>query len=360
MNLARLIHLLCISTVIATSVQSESLKRLAEDTFGTTADGNTIKRYTLKNANGLTVRVMEEGAIITEILTPDREGEVTNVILGSSNYGDYKNGFRGSAAVIGRFANRIASASFTLDGKDYKLAANNGKNHIHGGQKGFAKVLWKATQLRNTKTDSAVRLSYTSADGEEGYPGTLKVHVTYSLNDNNELGIHYQASTDKPTVLNLTNHAYFNLAGAGKALGHKLWLNADSYTQADSELIPTGEIASVQGTPLDFTKETIVGDRIDQFKPDLNGYDHNFIIKGGGNALTLAAKVTEPTTGRTMTVQTTEPGVQLYTGNHLGHDALCLETQHYPDSPHHPTFPSVVLRPGQQFSSQTVFTFSAE
>ena len=270
------------------------------------------------------------------------------------------NGFAGSAAVIGRFANRIANAKFTLDGVEYKLAANNGKNHLHGGRAGFASKLWRGKALPAKAGESSVQFTYISKDGEENYPGTLTAKVTYTLTDKNEFRIDYEATTDKPTIVNLTNHAYFNLAGHGDVLDHVLQLNASQYTPADDGLIPTGELASVKGTPLDFTKPTRVGERIDQLKPKLNGYDHNFVIDKGGKSLVETARVKDPKSGRVMTLRTDEPGVQLYTGNHLNHRGVCLETQHFPDSPNKPNFPSVVLRPGQTFKSSTVHIFSAE
>jgi aldose 1-epimerase len=331
-----------------------------EEVFGMTKDGETVVRYTLRNRNGMVVRVMNWGAIVTEILTPDRDGRLQNVILGSGSFDDYRNGFRGSAAVIGRVANRIAGAQFELDGKVYQLAANSGSNHIHGGRKGFASVVWSGSIVRGSDDSVAVRFGYHSRDGEEGYPGNLNVSVTYTLDDENRLTLGYQATTDKPTIVNLTNHAYFNLAADGDVMDHVVQINADQYTLADRQLIPTGKFADVKSTPLDFTTPESIGARIEQLKPRINGYDHNYVINGGGEGLVFAARVREPISGRVMEVHTSEPGVQLYTGNHLRHEALCLETQHYPDSIHHPAFPSTVLRPGQSFRSTTSFTFSTE
>jgi aldose 1-epimerase len=331
-----------------------------EKPFGATSEGQPVKLFTLRNSKGMTVSVMEYGATMTEILAPDRNGQVTNVLLGARSFDEYKNGFGGSASVIGRFANRIANARFTVDGREYKLAANNGKNHIHGGNKGFASVVWHGEALPAARGESAVQFTYLSKDGEEGYPGNLTVKVIYTLNDRNELRLDYEATTDKATPVNLTNHAYFNLAGGGKSLDHVLWIAADQYTPTDDGLIPTGEVAPVNGTPLDFTKPTRVGERIDQLKPKLNGYDHNFVIKNGGNSVVLAARVTEPSSGRVMEVKTDQPGIQLYTANHLGHRALCLETQHFPDSVNQPKFASPIVRPGQPFKTTTVFAFSAK
>jgi aldose 1-epimerase len=265
-----------------------------------------------------------------------------------------------AASVIGRVANRISKARFTLDGVEYKLAANNGPNHIHGGRVGFASVVWQGRIVPAGSHAAAVQFTYLSKDGEEGYPGNLMVKVTYTLTDANELRLDYQATTDKATPINLTNHAYFNLAGSGDVLAHELWLAEDRYTLADDQLIPTGEIASVKGTPLDFTKSTAIGARIEQLKPKVNGYENNFVINGDGKSLVLAARVTEPKSGRVMEARTTEPGIQLYTGNHLQHRALCLETQHYPDSVNRPEFPSTILRPGRTLKSTTVFAFSTK
>lgn len=321
---------------------------VVESEFGKMPDGAPVKMFTLRNAKGLTAKVITHGAIITELQVPDRNGAMTNVVLGAPDLQAYLKGYPGAAAVIGRFANRIAKARFTLDGVEYKLAANNGVNHLHGGPKGFAKVNWEGQALA-----SGVQLTYLSKDGEEGYPGNLVVKVTYTLTDANEFRIDYEANTDKATPVNLTNHAYFNLAGGGSALDHELWLAAEHYTPGDDQLIPTGQIAPVKGTALDFTTATPLGARIDQFKPKPGGYDHNLVLKGA-----LAARLTEPKSGRVMEVRTTEPGVQLYSGNHLKHGAVCLETQHYPDSVNQPKFPSTILRPGQTFRSTTVFAFS--
>jgi aldose 1-epimerase len=341
-------------------VSGEStMKRIEEQEFGKTSEGSVVKLFTLRNAKGMSAKVMSFGAIITEITVPDRHGAMTNVLLGSGDFDQYRKGFPASAAVIGRFANRIAKARFTLDGVEYKLAANNGPNHLHGGRKGFAQVLWQPQVLPVGQHEAAVQFSYLSKDGEEGYPGNFTVKVTYTLTDDNELRIDYEATTDKATPVNLTNHAYFNLAGSGDVLDHELWLAADRYTLADDELIPTGEIATVKGTPLDFTSPTRIGARIDQLKPKPGGYDHNFVLKSDGKSLVLAARATEPKSGRVMEVRTTEPGVQLYTGNHLKHGGFCLETQHYPDSVNRPAFPSTILRPGQTFKSTTTFAFSA-
>ena len=347
------------SLAAVTVTAGEPIKRIEEREFGTMPDGAPVKQFTLRNAKGMTAKVISYGATITELQAPDRNGAMTNVVLGANTLQEYLKGVN-AAAVIGRVANRIAKARFTLYGVEYNLAANNGPNHIHGGRVGLAKVVWQAKALPVGEREAAVQFTYLSKDGEEGYPGDLTVKVTYALNDDNELRIDYEARTDRATPVNLTNHAYFNLAGHGDVLDHVLWLAADRYTPADDQLIPTGETASVKGTPLDFTAPTRVGARIEQLKPKPGGYDHNFVINGGAESLVLAARVTEPKSGRVMEVRTTQPGVQLYTGNHLKHGALCLETQHYPDSVNQPNFPSTILQPGQTFKSATVFAFSAK
>ncbi len=348
----------------------ESLKRVEEIEFGKMPDGASVRLFTLRNAKGMVAKVMNYGAILTELQVPDRTGALTNVVLGADNLDQYLKGFPASAAVIGRVANRIAKARFNLDGVEYKLAANAGQHHIHGGRKNFAQALWQAQPLSPEPHESGIRLTYHSKDGEEGFPGNLAVSVTYTLTDENVLRIDYEATTDKATPVNLTNHAYFNLGGFGQVLDHELWLGADNYTVADDQLIPTGQIASVKGTPLDFTMPTVIGSRIEALKPGLSGYDHNFVLKTGGKFPRLAARVSDPKSGRVLEVRTTEPGLQLYTGNHLDgkqagvggvpypkYGGVALETQHYPDSVNHPGFPSTILRPGQKFSSTTIFTF---
>jgi aldose 1-epimerase len=344
--------------------------RLEQRSFGQTADGQTVQIFTLRNTNGIVVKLINYGATITELHVPDRQGRLTNIVLGSDQLEPYLKGHPAAASVIGRFANRIARARFTLDGIEYQLAANNGPNHIHGGRRNFSRLLWNAEVLPAQPGLAAVRFTCLSPDGEEGYPGNLTVSVTYTLTDSDELRLDYEAKTDKATVVNLTNHAYFNLAGRGDVLGHMLWLAAERYTPADEGLIPTGEIATVQGTPLDFTKPTVIGARIHQLKPRPGGYDHNYVLAPAGNQPVVFARVADPQSGRTMEVSTTAPGVQLFTGNHLRgftgpggaafgpHAGLCLETQFYPDSPNQPEFPSPVVRPWQPFASTTVFKFS--
>jgi aldose 1-epimerase len=343
-----------------------SIQRTA---FGKLADGTPVELFTLTNANGLVAKVTNYGTTITELHVPGRDGHLGDVVLGFDNLGQYLRGHPCFGCTVGRVANRIARGRFVLDGKTYTLAANDGPNHLHGGLKGFDKVLWAATPL----TGAAVRFAYASPDGEEGYPGTLTVEVTMSLTDANELRIDYSARTDKPTPVNLTNHSYFNLAGQGDVLGHELTLAADDYTPADAELIPTGQLAPVKGTPLDFTTAHAIGSRFSQLDGKPVGYDHNFALRGGGKALSLAARLYEPGSGRVMEMSTTEPGVQLYTANFLDgsltgkhgavyrrHAAVCLEAQHYPDSVNQPAFPPVILRPGQTYRQTTAYKFSTQ
>ena len=344
-------------------------------------DGTTIEQYTLKNSHGIEVHAITYGGIITSLKVPDAKGNLADIVLGFDSPQGYLNDppppYFG--AIIGRYGNRIAKGKFTLDGKTYTLATNNGPNHLHGGNRGFDKVLWKA-EPRQAADGASIVFTRTSPDGEEGYPGNLQVRVTYTLTDRNELIVEYHATTDKATPVNLTQHSYFNLAGEGSGdiLGHQLTINADRFTPVDDTLIPTGEFASVQGTPFDFRKPTAIGARIDANDPQIKkgpGYDHNWVLNreaesGGREALVLAARLTDPKSGRTMEIRTTEPGLQFYSGNFLdgtikgkqGHvygrrSALCLETQHFPDSPNHPNFPSTILRPGQTYDSKTVFTF---
>ena len=342
--------------------------------YGALADGTAIDQYTLANKRGMTVKIITYGGIVTEINTPDRKGKFANVALGFDNLADYVAKSPYFGAITGRYANRIANGTFTLDGIAYTLAKNNGPNSLHGGIKGFDKQVWQAAIV-----PGGVKFSYTSPDGEEGYPGALKVDVTYTLTNKNELKIDYYATTSKATVLNLTNHTYFNLAGegSGDVFDQVLWVKAHNYTPVDATLIPTGEIAPVAGTPFDFTKPTPIGLRIRDAHPQIvigQGYDHNWVIDrpAGDASLTLISKAWDPATGRVLKTYTTEPGVQIYTGNFLdgtlvgpSHrvyrqgDAFTLETQHYPDSPNHPAFPSTVLRPTQTFTSTTVYAFDA-
>lgn len=344
--------------------------------FGKTADGVAVDEYTLKNSKGVVAKLITRGATLTQLHVPDRSGKLADVVLGFDDIAGYesdRNQFFG--CTTGRVCNRIAKGKFTLDGKEYTLAVNNGPNHLHGGVKrNLDKVVWSAVSASSGDGQS-VTFSYTSPDGEEGYPGALAAKVTYLLTDKGELKISYEATTDKATPVNLTNHSYFNLAGAGSetVLDHELTVNADKFTQADDTLIPTGEIASLDGSPLDFRKATVIGARIDQVdKTAATGYDHNYVLRGQDGQLAVAAKVRDPKSGRVMTVLSTEPGIQFYTGNFLNdqagkggkkyprRSALCLETQHYPNSVNIPSFPSTILKPGQTYRSVCVYAFSAE
>jgi len=342
--------------------------------LGKTSDGVGVDVVTLRNDSGMEVRVATYGGTILSMRVPDRSGAADDVVLGFDDLTTYFTKSPYFGALIGRYGNRIAKGAFTLDGTRYTLAVNNGPNHLHGGIKGWDKVVWAAEPFQRADGVGVV-LKYTSRDGEEGYPGTVDADVTYTLSPTNVFTIDYHATTDKPTVINLTQHTYFNLAGAKAAdvLGHELVLNAAAYTPVGDTLIPTGEIASVENTPFDFRTATPIGQRIDTKTPQItygNGYDHNFVLTRTGNGLALAAHVVEPITGRTLEIQTTEPGVQFYTGNFLDgtltgkggrvygrRSGFCLETQHYPDSPNRPNFPSTVLRPGEEYRSRTVWTF---
>jgi aldose 1-epimerase len=332
-----------------------------------TPDGQAVEIFTLRNAHGVGARVMTWGATLVKLTVPDRAGRFVDVTLGFDEPQRYLQPHPFFGSIAGRYANRIAKAQFAIDGHAYKLAANDGANHIHGGVRGFDKRVWKAEPLGL----GAVRFSLSSSDGDEAYPGRLEVSVIYTLTDRNELRLDYEARTDQPTVLNLTNHTYWNLAGGGDVLGHELELNATHFTPADSALIPTGEVHEVVGTPLDFTHSKTVGRDLGALKGEglPGGYDHNFVVDSAKpGELSLAAELRDPASGRTMRVFTTEPGIQLYTGNGLNlagkngttygpHAGLCLETQHFPDSPNHPNFPSTVLRPGEAFRSTTVYEF---
>jgi len=346
---------------------------ITKQPFGQTQAGSAVDLFTLTNDNDIMVKLTNYGGIITGILTPDRDGNPGDIVLGFDTLAEYidHNPFFG--ALCGRYANRIAYGTFTLDGKVYHLVQNNGRNHLHGGLRGFDKVVWQATTFQGD-TGVGVKLTYVSPAGEEGYPGNLTSEVTYTLNNQNELRLDYAATTDQTTVLNLTNHSYFNLAGAGPVLAHVVQLNADHFTPIDAEFMVTGELRPVQGTPMDFTQPTSIGARIDQPDEQLQlglGYDHNWVLNDPDGVLGLAAIVDEPSSGRRLTVHTTQPGVQFYTGNFLEHGigkggvaynkrfAFCLETQHFPDSPNQPHFPSTVLEPGEQFAQTTIFTFSA-
>ncbi len=340
--------------------------------FGALPDGTAITRYTLKNAHGLTAAVITYGATLTELWLPDRQGHLGDVVLGFDDLEGYLHRSPYFGATVGRVANRIAKGRFTLDGHEHRLATNNGPNHLHGGLKGFDKVVWRAEVVPATG-GVAVRFTYTSPDGEEGYPGTLTASVTYTLGDDDSLTLDYTATTDRATPVNLSNHTYWNLAGGGDILDHVLWADAGRYTPVDATLIPTGELAPVTGTPMDFTTPTAVGARIDQVAGDPVGYDHNLALSNDRGVLALALRLSEPTTGRVVEMWTTEPGIQFYSGNFLDgtlvgkrgvvypfHGAIVLEAQHFPDAPNQPAFPSIVLRPGQTYTQQTVYRFGAK
>ena len=339
--------------------------------FGQLPDGTPITRFTLANANGMVAKIIDFGGIITELYAPDRNGKLADVVLGFDTLEPYRGDSPYFGALIGRYGNRIAKGRFLLDGREVRLPANNGNNHLHGGPEGFHKVKWNAA----VEGDS-LRLSYRSADGEEGYPGQLDVTVVYQLNDDNELVVRFHAVTDKPTPVNLTQHSYFNLAGEGDILDHELVIDADAFVAIDAESIPTGELTPVTGTPFDFRMPRPIGERIGQPDKQLRhglGYDHNFVLnKPNGAAMTRAARVLEPVSGRVLELWTEEPGVQFYSGNFLdgslkgkGHSyehrtGFCLEPQHFPDSPNQPQFPNVILRPGQVYETESRFRFSVE
>lgn len=362
-----LIPLLLLSAVVTMNCASKK-----ETEFGKLPSGEPVGLYTLKNAKGVEADISTYGGVVVSLKVPDRSGALGDVVLGFDDFNSYLTPPPYFGALIGRYGNRIGHAQFTLDGVTYHLAKNDGDNSLHGGKRGFDKVLWKAKPL----DDGALQLTYLSKDGEEGYPGNLSVTVVYTVTDSNELKIDYTATTDKDTVLNLTNHSYFNLDGQGEGdiLAHQISINADKFTPVDKGLIPTGELRSVEGTPFDFRTPHAIGERIESKDEQMvlgHGYDHNFILNRTGNDLSLAAKVTSGKTGRVMEVLTTQPAVQFYTGNFLdgsirgkggkvyGHRAaLCLETQHYPDSPNHPEFPSAELKPGETYHYTTVYRFS--
>jgi len=345
--------------------------KITKSDFGKLPDGTAVEQYTLTGGRGAFCKIITYGGTVTELHVPDKSGRLADVVLGFDALAGYLGPQPYFGAICGRYANRIAKGKFTLDGKTYSLAINNGPNALHGGLKGFDKVVWHATP-GESKEGATLKLEYTSVDGEEGYPGKLKVTVVYTFTDKNELRIDYTATTDKATVINLTNHSYFNLAGAGSGdvFGHELMLTAKNFTPTDNTLIPTGEIKSVKGTPFDFTAEKPIGKDIAQlYSQPHKGYDHNFVLDSQNKSLALAAHVTEPKSGRVMEVLTTEPGVQLYTANFLGdtqgkggktykqYGAFCLETQHYPDSVNHENFPSVILRPGAEYRTTTIYRF---
>lgn len=339
----------------------------SEAAFGVTRGGRTASIFTLNNRNGLTAQITNYGGTVTSLRVPDRDGRFDNVVLSYESLSEYESGTAFFGALIGRYCNRIAGGRFELDGVEYSLARNDHPNHLHGGERGFDKVVWNAT-TEQTANGASVLLNYLSEDGEEGYPGNLTADVRYTLTNSDSLLIEYRASCDRTTPVNFTHHGYFNLSGVpgSDVLGHELEIAADHYTPVNSVLIPTGEIAPVEGTPFDFRSPRTIGSRIDEAHEQLQiggGYDHNYVINKKRQSVTgFAARVYDPASGRSMEVRTSEPGVQFYSGNflpdHLAAAGLCLETQHFPDSPNQPRFPSTLLRPGQTFESRTVYSFS--
>lgn len=343
--------------------------------FGTTKEGTAVNLYKLTSANGMSVTVTNYGGIVTSILVPDRQGKLADVVLGFDSLDGYLGEHPYFGAIVGRYGNRIANGRFSIGANTYTLAKNNGENALHGGLRGFDKAVWSAKEFTE-KGARGVELNYLSKDGEEGYPGDLDISVRYTLTDGNELKIDYSAKATKSTVVNLTNHSYFNLAGQGEGdiLGHEVTIHADRFTPVDAGLIPTGELRSVTGTPFDFTSRTAIGDRINADNEQIKfggGYDHNFVLNGRGGLMRPVAEVLEPKSGRTMLVHTTQPGMQFYTGNFLDGTirgkggkiygkryAFCMETQHFPDSPNKPAFPSTLLKPGEQYLTQTSYTFA--
>jgi aldose 1-epimerase len=361
-----------ILTVASTMTQAaDSKPGITSKEFGKLADGTVIQAHTLTNKNGIEATIIDFGATLISLKAPDKAGKLADITLGCDTLEDYVKGTPFFGSTTGRVCNRIAKGEFTLEGKKYTLAKNNGPNHLHGGTKGLDKQVWKATEI-TTKDGRGVAFTYTSKDGEEGYPGNLAIKVTYTLNDANELKIDYEATTDKVTPVNLTNHAYWNLGGhaSGEILGHDLQLVADRYTPTDDTLIPTGKILPVKNTPFDFTTPKPIGSRIAEVK---GGYDLNFVLNSEGKKMALAARVVDPKSGRVLEIETDQPGIQFYTGNFLDgtqvgrggvkyakHAGFCLETQHFPDSVNQPTFPSTILKPGDTFRSSTVHRFSVQ
>ncbi len=370
--------LLALSCFSAYALSGGKEKAMIEkNVYGKLQDGTEIYVYTLKNDKGAEAKIINYGATVVSLTAPDRNGKYSDIVLGWENLQGYVNGSTYFGAIVGRYGNRIAKGKFTLDGKTYQLSINDGQNTLHGGKIGFDKRVWKSEEVKS-KLGSAVKFTYVSPDGEEGFPGTLTLSVTYTLMNNNELKLEYKATTDKPTILNPTHHSYFNLSGDFKKpiLDHILQINADEFTPVDKGLIPTGVFEKVEGTPMDFRKPTAIGARINDNFEQLKiagGYDHNFVLRNYNGKVREVADVYEPTTGRHMEVFTDQPGIQFYSGNFLngtqiGKDGIayphragfCLETQHYPDSPNEPKWPSVVLKPGQTFHSTTIYKFSAK
>jgi len=346
----------------------QSMTTVTKASFGKTANGTPVDIYALTNWRGMTARIMTYGATLVALETPDRSGRAGDIVLGYDSLEGYLKASPYFGSTVGRYANRIGKGRFSLNGVEYALATNNGPNHLHGGLRGFDKVVWQATPFEETNA-RGVKLEYTSPDGEEGYPGRLAGSVVYTLTDDNELKLDYRAVTDKATPVNLTHHSYFNLAGEGDILGHELMIKAGHYTPVDEGLIPTGEIKPVQGSAMDFNAPQAIGSRLAEVP---GGYDHNYVLTRAGQGMETAAEVYEPKSGRAMTVLTTEPGLQFYSGNFLDgtitgksgrvygkHYGFCLETQHFPDSPNKPDFPSTILQPGRVYETRTIYKFSS-
>ena len=349
---------------------------ITKSDFGTSPDGKLVELYTLANSKGMTATIMTYGGIVTSLKVPDKDGNISDVVLGYDNLDSYVKSSPYFGALIGRYGNRIAAGKFTLDDTTYQLATNNGVNSLHGGLKGFDKVVWTARPMPTTHGPCLI-LTYVSPGMEEGYPGTLSVTAIYSLTEDNELKLEYSATTSAKTVVNLTHHSYFNLAGKGDILNHVAVINADKFTPVDATLIPTGELRPVQGTPFDFTTPHTIGERIGNTNDEQiargNGYDHNFVLNKKGNELSFAAEIYEVTSGRILQVFSTEPGIQFYSGNFLDgtltgkggwiyqfRNGFCLEPQHFPDSPNHPEFPTVVLNPGETYHNTIIYKFSVK
>ena len=360
--------------LIGCATMPEAKRTISQAPFGQTPEGTAVQLYTLRNSRGSEAQICTYGGIVTSLKVADKHGKFSDVVLGYDHLDGYIKKSPHFGCLVGRYGNRIAQGKFTLNGKEYTLAVNNGPNSLHGGVKGFDKVVWQAKVVVRP-TGPALELTYTSKDGEEGFPGNLKVAATYSLTEDNGLRLDFTATTDADTVCNLTHHSYFNFAGKGDVLGHVVTINADQFTPVDANMIPTGELRPVKGTPLDFTKPTPIGARINSDYEQIKlggGYDHNWVVnQAAPGQLTHAATVTDPTSGRVMEVWTTEPGVQFYTGNFLdgtisgkggwtyqARNGFCFEPQHYPDSPNQPSFPTTVLKPGQTYQNTILYKFS--
>lgn len=370
-------HIAAIALVAGTPLMNAAEPSITSKSFGTTTNGTKVTLFTLSNSKGASVTISNYGGIVTSLKMPDREGKFSDIVLGFRTLPEYETKSPYFGCLVGRYGNRIASGKFTLDGKTYQLALNNNGQSLHGGLKGFDKVVWEATPLL-TKQGPSLKLTYISKDGEEGYPGTLTVTVIYTLTEKNELKLVYRATTDKKTIVNLTHHSYFNLAGQGRGdiLNHIVTLKSDRFTPVDKKLITTGKIASVKGTPFDFRQPTTIGARINEKDEQLKfgkGYDHNWVAAKLPGKLGVVARVEDPKSGRVMEVLSTEPGLQFYTGNFLDgtltgkggknynfRTGFCIEPQHYPDSPNHKNFPSVVLKPGQTYKNTIIYRFSTK